>query len=47
MIDPKLKGRIALVTGANHGIGASIAKALAKQGVKVFVTYLRRSNVDK
>ena len=47
MIDTLLKNKIALVTGANHGIGAAIAKALAKQGVKVFITYLRASNTDK
>lgn len=41
MIDPKLQGKVAIVTGANHGIGAATAKALAKQGVKVFITYLR------
>lgn len=47
MIDSQLKDKVALVTGANHGIGAAIAKALAKQGVKVFITYLRASNIDK
>jgi 3-oxoacyl-[acyl-carrier protein] reductase len=39
MINPKLEGRIAVVTGANHGIGAATAKALAEQGAKVFITY--------
>jgi 3-oxoacyl-[acyl-carrier protein] reductase len=41
MIDPQIEGRVALVTGANHGIGAAIAMALAVQGTRVFVTYLR------
>jgi 3-oxoacyl-[acyl-carrier protein] reductase len=41
MIDPGLSGRVALVTGANHGIGASTAQALAAQGVAVLLTYLR------
>jgi 3-oxoacyl-[acyl-carrier protein] reductase len=41
MIDPQLTGKVALVTGANHGIGAAIAMALTMQGVKVFVTYYR------
>ncbi len=39
MIDPQLEGKVAIITGANHGIGAAAAKSLASQGVKVFVTY--------
>jgi 3-oxoacyl-[acyl-carrier protein] reductase len=39
MIDPGIKNKVALITGANHGIGAAIAKAFAIQGVKVFITY--------
>jgi 3-oxoacyl-[acyl-carrier protein] reductase len=35
-----LAGRIAIVTGANHGIGATTAQALADNGVRVLVSYL-------
>ncbi len=34
-------GRTAIVTGANHGIGAATAVALARQGCSVLCTYLR------
>jgi 3-oxoacyl-[acyl-carrier protein] reductase len=36
-----LEARVALVTGANHGIGAATAKALAARGVAVLCAYYR------
>lgn len=41
MIHTGLQDKVAIVTGANHGIGAATAKALALQGVSIFLTYLR------
>ena len=35
----KIEGKVAIVTGASKGIGASIAKHLAAEGAKVVVNY--------
>jgi 3-oxoacyl-[acyl-carrier protein] reductase len=39
-------GRVAIVTGANHGIGAATAAALARQGCAVLCSYLRVRDQD-
>jgi 3-oxoacyl-[acyl-carrier protein] reductase len=38
---PTPAGRVALVTGANHGIGAATAKVLAARGIAVLCAYYR------
>jgi 3-oxoacyl-[acyl-carrier protein] reductase len=41
---PSLSSKVALVTGASRGLGASIARELASHGAKVAVNYLQNSD---
>ena len=44
----RLAGKTAIVTGASKGIGAGIARELARQGAQVVVNYASdRSGADK
>lgn len=43
MIDTKLKDKVVIVTGTNYSIGAATSIALAREGAKVFMNYLRLS----
>ena len=46
MLTRPLDERVAVVTGANHGIGAATAIALAQLGARVAVSYLRLETED-
>ena len=41
MSEARMDGHTAIVTGANHGIGAATAQALARRGCAVLCTFLR------
>lgn len=38
-MDKKLKGQVAIITGASSGIGAGVARSMAAAGAKVVVNY--------
>ncbi|CAM2177063.1 SDR family oxidoreductase [Burkholderia cenocepacia] len=42
----KLEGKIAVVTGANSGIGFAIAKRFAQEGARLFITGRRQPELD-
>lgn len=46
-MDLKLKGKYALVTGGSHGIGRSIALALAEEGCHVAICARNKERVEK
>jgi NADP-dependent 3-hydroxy acid dehydrogenase YdfG len=42
----KHEGKVAVVTGANSGIGLATAKHLADEGAYVFITGRRQAELD-
>jgi NAD(P)-dependent dehydrogenase (short-subunit alcohol dehydrogenase family) len=45
-MDPKLEGKLALVSGSTAGIGAAIVEALAREGARVILNGRSRAAVD-
>lgn len=43
----RLKGKVALVTGGNSGIGLATAKAFAREGAEVVITGRNRETLDQ
>ena len=47
MIDPKLQGKVALITGASKGLGRAIAEEFAKEGVHVSICARGKEDLEK
>ena len=45
--EQKLRGKVALVTGASRGIGSAIAAAYAREGARVFLCARHQQNLDR
>ncbi len=43
----KLEGKVAVITGANTGIGLASAKRFAQEGARVFMTGRRQAELDR
>jgi hypothetical protein len=43
----RLEGKIAVITGANSGIGLASAKRFVKEGAQVYITGRRHEELDK
>ena len=43
----KLEGKVAVITGANSGIGLASAKRFAREGARVFMTGRRQAELDR
>jgi NAD(P)-dependent dehydrogenase (short-subunit alcohol dehydrogenase family) len=43
----KLRGKVALVTGASRGIGRAVATAYAREGARVFLCARHQQNLDR